>query len=166
MVATDGVLSFSVAIPPRSIDAASLRSITASSLVSHCQMTRTRQPSAPQGRFLARVPDDIGLELLRPERNPGLGGGGVPAAFVPMPEAAVHEDGQTVFREHQVRAPGEVLALQAEAQAHPVSDAADRQFGSRVASTNPCHQLASSVLVYDVGHAAFPVLCQNSALLK
>ena len=108
----------------------------------------------PQGRFLARVTDNIGRELFLPEGNPGLGGGGVPTAFVSMPEAAVHEDGQTVSGEHQVRASGEVLALQPEAQAHPVSDSSDGQFGSRVASANPRHQSASPLAVHDVGHAA------------
>ena len=59
----------------------------------------------------------------------------------------------SVFREHPIRTAGEDFPVQTEAQAHPVSDSADGQFGCRVASTNPRHQLAASPAVHDIGHA-------------
>lgn len=61
---------------------------TPSKIVKHCCM--------------ARVPVDISLEFLLPEFAVRLWRGGVPTAFVPVPETAVNEDHGPVFREHKI----------------------------------------------------------------
>ena len=71
-----------------------------------------------------------------------------------MPEASMNKNDQTVFGEHQIRAPGEILAVYAEPQPHPVSNAADGQFRSSVATAYARHHRASSFGVHDVGHVA------------
>ena len=69
-------------------------------------------PAEPlQSRFLTRIPDNVGSELRGPKGSPRLGRGGVSTTFVSMPEAAVNENGQTVFREHQVGTTGKVLTV-------------------------------------------------------
>jgi len=93
----------------------------------------------PQHRLLASVTVDIGREFVLPESDSGLGVGCKPAPFVPMPEAPMHENSQSVFREHQVWAAWKVLPMNAEAQAHPVGDPTYRYFRSGIPTANPRH---------------------------
>jgi hypothetical protein len=60
---------------------------------------RDDSPALFLQRFtISPVPFDIAVKLVLPEFGSRGGYGGVPAAFVPMPETAVDEDRGAVFR--------------------------------------------------------------------
>ena len=72
----------------------------------------------------------------------GFGGGGVFAAFMPVPEAAVDEDDGPVFRQHDVGFAGQVFvqrAVDGEAVAGAGEQGADQQFGLGVLALNLRH---------------------------
>lgn len=62
----------------------------------------------PKRFHVSSVAVDIAQELSLPELFVGPGCGGVAAAFVSMPEAAVDEHCRPVFREHKVRGAGQL----------------------------------------------------------
>ena len=66
---------------------------------------------------------DVPRELLRPELPVALGGGGLLAPLVPVPEATVDEDHGLVFRQNEVRLAGEVRSVEPETVPRAVQQA-------------------------------------------
>lgn len=104
--------------------------------------------------FVAPVAGDVLGEFIHPERDAGFGRIGVAASFVPVPEAPVDEDSESVAREDQIRAAGKVLPMQTKAQTQLVRDPANHDLGSGVPPFDPGHHFASPLAVYDVHQGA------------
>ena len=58
---------------------------------------------------------------------------------MPMPEATVHENRESPARQHDVGPAGQILAMQAKADAEPMQEAADDAFGRRVLAADGGH---------------------------
>ena len=80
-------------------------------------------------------------DLRFPIGGVGLRSGRIPAAFMPMPEAAVHHDGDAVLREDYIGAAREFSVLEAESEAMSMEPL-------------PNQNLRFGVLAADAGHAA------------
>lgn len=78
------------------------------------------------------VPLPVLPELLFPETSASRGCRGEATAGVPVPEAAVHEDDRTALRQDDVRATGQVAAVEGEAQSGSMQSGSDKQLGLRV----------------------------------
>src|SRR5579875_1433988 len=77
-----------------------------------------------EGRGVGAVPLHIPAPFGRPELGTRGWGDGTVFATVTVPEAAVYKDRGAVLRQHDVRPAGQVLAVQAVTEAHPVQDGA------------------------------------------
>ena len=75
---------------------------------------------------------------------------------VPVPEAPVHEDRSTVFRQDQIRATGNLLRVQPEPEAQPVQSAADQTLRLRVAAPDTSHHPAAGRRVDDINQLRAP----------
>ena len=64
----------------------------------------------------------------------------------------MNKDDQSVTRKDKVWTTGKIFSVQAKTMAQAVRDAADDEFGSGVASSDPGHHLASSLAVHNVRH--------------
>jgi len=73
---------------------------------------------------------------------------------MPMPEATVHEYGESMSWKDQIGAAGKVLPVQTETQAELVCDAPDEKLGSGVPPLDSGHHLAPSSAIDDVGHVS------------
>ena len=71
---------------------------------------------------------------------------------MPMPEAAVDEDHEPVFRKNEIGPPREIFPVKAEAQSHTVGYASDSDFRSGVPIPDLRHVGASAHGVEPVGH--------------
>lgn len=105
-----------------------------------------------QLRLHLPIPSDIGFELGCPELSSGRWRRGVPALFMPMPVAAVHEDHGIVFRQNQIRPSNDVLRVQAISESSRMQGAAQSEFGLRVLPPDPRHHPRAGCLVHDVSH--------------
>lgn len=85
------------------------------------------------------VVGDVTLKLFVPEGFVRFRGGGVFAAFVPVPETAVDKDHCFVFRQDDVRLAGQFLDVFPEAVARAVQHRADKNFRLRVFSPDSRH---------------------------
>lgn len=103
---------------------------------------------AAQLEAFGKVALAVALNLGLPEVGAGLGKDGVAAAFMTMPEAAVHEDDGAVLAEHDVGRAGQAADVDAEAEPP----------GKQVLA----HQdLGLGVTAADAGHALVPLFgCQ------
>ena len=101
--------------------------------------------------FVTPVAGDVPGEFLRPERDAGFGRVGVAASRVPVPEAAMDEDGEPVAREDQIGAARKILPVQPEAQAHPVRDAANGALRCGIPPFDACHHFASPLAAHNIG---------------
>lgn len=81
-----------------------------------------------EGGGVARVALFVCGEFGLPEVAACGGQGGVAAALVLVPETAVDEDGDFVFRQYDVGRAGEVFSMQTEAVALRVQELADGYF--------------------------------------
>ena len=91
----------------------------------------------------------VAFYFLFPEWGVALGHYKVTATFVPVPEAAVYEDGGAVLAQHYVGGAGQALDIYAVAVA----------VGMQVTAHN---QLGLGVLALDARHALVPLLCGHS----
>lgn len=111
---------------------------------------------APSGfqqlRLYLSIPSDIGFELGCPELSAGRWRRGVPAPFMPVPVAAVHEDDGLVFRQDQVWPADDILCVQAISKSARMQGAAQSEFGLRVPPFDPRHHPRAGGLVHDVSH--------------
>ncbi len=64
-----------------------------------------------QCQFLASVAGNIQCKLHGPKDNSGLWSRRLSAALVPMPEATVHENSQSMSREHEIGTTRQILAV-------------------------------------------------------
>lgn len=71
---------------------------------------------------------------------------------MPVPEAAMDEDGYIILRKPKIRLAGYVAGMDAEAEAHAVQAASDQKFGLRIFSANAGHHPASSSLIDYINH--------------
>jgi len=78
------------------------------------------------------VVGDIPRELVRPESPVALGGGGVLASLVPVPEAPVHKDHGPVFGQGDIRLAGEGGNMEPEAMARAMEQRAHGAFRAGV----------------------------------
>lgn len=103
---------------------------------------------AAQLEAFGKVAFAVALNLGLPEVGAGLGKDEVAAAFVAVPEAAVHEDDGAVLAEHDVGGAGQAADVDAEAE----------PLGKQVFA----HQdLGLGVAAADAGHALVPLFgCQ------
>ena len=79
--------------------------------------------------------------LLHPELGVGFRNRVVLAAFVPVPEAAVHEDGGAVLRQHDVRRAGEGADIETITVAGTMEGLSHLQLGSCVPRSDVRHRL-------------------------
>jgi hypothetical protein len=71
---------------------------------------------------------------------------------MPMPEAAVHEHGGTQFREHKIRAPGNIGGVKAVSKTLSEQESPHRKFGACISTSDAGHHPASGPPVDDIGH--------------
>lgn len=113
---------------------------------------------APSGReqCAARgvVPHHIRHELRLPEFRAGGWDGGVAAARMAMPEAAMYENDCPVLRKYEIRSTRKALRVQLVAEASGMHRAAKSHFGPRVLASDPGHHPGTGLLVDDVCHMA------------
>lgn len=83
---------------------------------------------------------DVGVELVLPELCACLRCRRAAAAFVSMPEATVDENREPVARQHDVRGPWEITAMEPKAEAVTMEETADRHFRGGIAAANPRHE--------------------------
>lgn len=69
----------------------------------------------------------------------------VPAAAVPVPEAAMNENNSLVPRQNYVRPPGQAFPVQPEPVAHPVQQRSNNHFRLGVLAPDTAH-VPTSVL--------------------
>ena len=95
----------------------------------------------------------VAFDFLFPERGVALGDDKVVAPLVPVPEAAVDEDGGAVFAQHNVRRAWQALDIYAVAVAPCVQVMAHNQLGLRVLALDACHALVPLFFCHPVCHA-------------
>ena len=81
----------------------------------------------------------IALEFFLPELNIAFGGGGLFAAFVSVPEAAVNKNDGVVFRQDDVGFSRQLFDVFAEAVARAVQHRTDEDFGFGVLTFDARH---------------------------
>jgi hypothetical protein len=102
------------------------------------------QDSPSQGTklpLIAKIPFPILDKLLRPELQSGLRNPS--AAWMLMPEAAMHEDNLSQSRKDKVRSPGKIARMEPIPKPHPVHNAANRHFRAGIFPLDPRHPFAS-----------------------
>lgn len=94
------------------------------------------------------VPAAVAFEFRAPEFLPRLGHARLLAVRVgmPVPKATVDEDDLPPAGEDEIGFAGKVLAVQPEAVAHAVNEAADQQLDLAVLGADAAHQLAAPLL--------------------
>ena len=119
-----------------------------------------------QGLDIGAVAGLVALELGLPVLRVVLGHGGQPAAGMPVPEAAVHEDAGPVAPEHEIGLAGEVPAADAEAQAPAVDKGAQELFRLGVPASDVRHDRMPLVPCHGVRHGdPPPAACGGQACL-
>lgn len=98
---------------------------------------------SPKRLHVSPVAVDIAQELPLPELFVGPGCGGVAAAFVSMPEAAVDEHHRPVLREHEVRRAGQLSDMKSIAKSPGEKKGAKGPFRPGVLSANARHHAAA-----------------------
>ena len=98
---------------------------------------------SPKRLHVSPVAADIAQELPLPELFVGPGCGGVAAAFVSMPEAAVDEHHRPVFREHKVRGAGQRSDMKSIAKSPSEKKGAKGSFRPSILSANARHHAAA-----------------------
>lgn len=123
-----------------------------------------RDPPAalPQGIPVSAVTVDVRCELLGPEGLVRRRGRAPVAARMPVPEAAVDEDGCTVPRKDEVRPPGQSPVVQTESVTEPVEGAAQPKLRPGVRRTDAGHHPRARRRVDDVSHGH---ACQSARKL-
>lgn len=101
------------------------------------------------------VAGHVGRKLRFPEVGTRRGRGGVPAALVHMPEAAMDEDSSVPSRQHQVGAAGKPPYVQAKSESRSMKPLPKRQLGRRVLTPDASHHPGSRAGVHDVRHESW-----------
>lgn len=96
---------------------------------------------AAQLEAFGKVALAVALNLGLPEVGTGLGKDKVAAAFMTMPEAAVHEDDGAVLAEHDVGGAGQAADVDAETKPPGKQVLAHQNFGLGVAAADAGHAL-------------------------
>ncbi len=92
---------------------------------------------------MAFVALNVLVEFLHPELTARLWISCKSTASVAVPEAPVYENHSPIFRQDDIRSPGKIAAVQAEAVAKPVQDLPNRQLGFRVPPLDRGHVTAA-----------------------
>lgn len=93
----------------------------------------------------AGIPCEVAGKFWKPVIPAGRGQMRPPAALVDMPETAVDEDGTAQARKHQIGGAWQVAAVQPEAEAEPVRNPPNRQFGTRAGAVDARHKGAAFI---------------------
>lgn len=96
-------------------------------------------PESLDGRNRAAVPIDVAGDLLAPEVYVGGGQAAAGTAGMPVPEAAVDEDCESVAGKDHVRRAGETTVVQSVSEARVMEDRAHRQLRLSIAGPNARH---------------------------
>ena len=83
------------------------------------------------------IPLPVAPKFVVPEVRSCLGQAEVWAAFVPVPEAAMHKDDRTPLGQDEIRFPGKFPAMQTEAEAAPPKQPSNDQFRFGVLGLDP-----------------------------
>lgn len=94
----------------------------------------------------------VAVNLLLPEWGVALGHYKVLAAFVPVPKAAVDEDGCPVFAQYYVGGAGQAFDIYAVAVAMGVEVTAHNQLGFGVLALDARHALVPLLFAHSVCH--------------
>lgn len=100
-------------------------------------------PKLPESFLCLSISFDVAGKFPPPEVDPGLRYVGVLAPGVTVPEASVDKYHRPVLRKHNIRATGEVSAMNPEAETHAVKKGAHDELRSRVPASDPRHVPAS-----------------------
>lgn len=144
---------------------------------SHSVLDRMLQRALPDGGYTAAkspkrvyvspVAFDIAQELPFPELFVRPGCGGVAAAFVSMPKAAMNEHDCPVLREHKVRRAGQLPDMKSIAKSLGEKKGAKGPFRPGVLSANARHHAAALRGGRDAhGHGCIPLGCLQKPPLR
>jgi hypothetical protein len=100
-------------------------------------------PEVVKGLLHLVITGDIPVELRHPELNPAFGGVSKPTTVVPMPEAAVDQEGELSAGQNYVGSAWKVSPMKPETQSQPVQYSTDGDLGSGVPLPDPRHHSAS-----------------------
>lgn len=109
-------------------------------------------PGILQILAVAQVARDIAGKLLLPEIRPCRRHGRVTTSLMPVPETAMHLDGDLPFRQHDVGAPRQALVMKPEPKTHRMQGFTKPDLGPRVLSTYSGHHPGTGLLVHYIGH--------------
>ena len=96
---------------------------------------------AAQLEAFGKVAFAVALNFGLPEVGTGLGKDKVAAAFMTMPEAAVHEDDGAILAEHDVGGAGQAADVDAEAESLGKQELAHQDLGLGVTAADAGHAL-------------------------
>jgi hypothetical protein len=100
--------------------------------------------------LLSMISLDILIKLFLPELRIRARSCCIPTAWMPMPEAAMHKNGDLVFREDDVRRAWKIASVETKAESLCVKGTPDSQFRDCVSPLNTSHHTTSRSLVYDI----------------
>ncbi len=98
------------------------------------------------------VPCNVGTELRLPEVRPRRRGGGVSAALMTVPEAAMHEDNCMELWQGDIRLANHPLCMKPVSEAPRVQGPTKCHFWLRVLSTDSRHHARTGLTVDDICH--------------
>src|SRR5262249_8908400 len=75
-------------------------------------------------------------------------------AAVVVPKTAMHEDYNSISRQHDIRSPRQIAPVQAESQAARVESRPEAQLGCGVAAAHAAHGQAALFRCEDVNHVS------------
>lgn len=73
----------------------------------------------------------------------------------------MHEDERAVLREHEVRAPRDILYIQPKSEAARMQHPAKRPFRFGILPSDPGHHAGAGLAVYDIGHVLTEALISS-----
>lgn len=98
------------------------------------------------------IPNDILGKFLFPFFSIFVRIGGFPASAMSVPKATVYKYRRVVLAKPKIRAPRDVLFVQAESEPNPVQIASDKYLRFGIASLDAAHPSASGLLVNNIDH--------------
>lgn len=106
--------------------------------------------------MLFRVARNVSRQFRQPELAT-RSGRSTAAAVVPVPEAAVDEDGKPTAGKDDVGTTRETTPVKAESEPHPMKGGTDGELRGGVSVTDEAHDSAALGAWVDVGHALSPI---------
>lgn len=104
------------------------------------------------------VPFFILLYFIPPPLRPGLRHHKVPAAFVPVPEAAMHKNSGMVFRQHNIRLTGQFLFVQSVTESPAEKPAPQLHLRFGIPAAYAAHVVAAGLRAVYIGHGCLDLI--------